>query len=155
MCGEHMTCDHASPSTAGSSPRVRGTLRAAGQLQPTVGIIPACAGNTSEHRSTREGRRDHPRVCGEHWQWLVRILGEAGSSPRVRGTQGQGYKQQAQAGIIPACAGNTRTWSVRIDRAGDHPRVCGEHTSVGVARVSAKGSSPRVRGTLARHAHHF
>ena len=31
----------------------------------------------------------------------------SGSSPRVRGTRGDGVKIVARVGIIPACAGNT------------------------------------------------
>ena len=31
-----------------------------------------------------------------------------------------------------------------------HPRVCGEHLVVSLSRASTFGSSPRVRGTLAK-----
>ena len=50
---------------------------------------------------------DHPRVCGEHLDncWLA--LETLGSSPRVRGTQGLASHIRKEAGIIPACAGNT------------------------------------------------
>ena len=54
-----------------------------------------------------------------------------------------------QDGIIPAYAGSTtsgwtgtRTWE-------DHPRVCGEHSTLTVMDFEISGSSPRMRG--ARH----
>ena len=53
-------------------------------------------------------------------------------------------------GIIPACAGNTGCREPCASRAGDHPRVCGEHLdTLGLSDLS-EGSSPRVRGTRYR-----
>ena len=50
--------------------------------------------------------------------------------------------------FIPAHAGNTVD---PLDRNTDtpvHPRACGEHTAVGLHLLAARGSSPRMRGTL-------
>ena len=53
-------------------------------------------------------------------------------------------------GIIPACAGSTRrSWSSTAC-SGDHPRMCGEHSSARMAPSAAGGSSPHVRGALAQ-----
>ena len=56
------------------------------------------------------------------------------------------------AGIIPACAGNTSPRPARTPTTRDHPRVCGEHGYLTTAEVAELGSSPRVRGTLPRSA---
>ena len=53
-----------------------------------------------------------------------------GSSPRVRGTLGELAGDACHKGIIPACAGNTGELLTRLAALGDHPRVCGEHTSL-------------------------
>ena len=65
----------------------------------------------------------------------------------MRGTRNDTTSGGLLDGIIPAYAGNTGCWNVGRWHQGDHPRVCGEHTVVGDAVISAKGSSPRMRGT--------
>ena len=131
----------------GSSPRVRGTPFGCVLLAVGAGIIPACAGNTRTPRGFRTGRRDHPRVCGEHDHIGHGGIRVKGSSPRVRGTPGRRVCAQAMRGIIPACAGNTLRPSHASSMHGDHPRVCGEHTEGTSKTARWQGSSPRVRGT--------
>ena len=85
-------------------------------------------------------------MCGEHTPENLPDGLTAGSSPHVRGAhrhQGHGGRP---AGIIPACAGSTRSSTLPRSPAWDHPRMCGEHTSmIGFAPMTA-GSSPHVRG---------
>ena len=110
-------------------PRMRGEHRRRhGRRRPPEGIIPACAGNTkhsdqygafiegsSPHargtrrcrRSTGFSKRDHPRMRGEH--------------------EHDDQQVRAEDGIIPACAGNTRT--------------------PGLVKTPMTGSSPHARGT--------
>ena len=71
-----------------------------------------------------------------------------GSSPRMRGTRSKRIRIGGPPGIIPAYAGNTRRRSARRRSTRDHPRVCGEHPTLPVAREPMAGSSPRMRGTL-------
>ena len=131
----------------GSSPRVRGTPSRNPVQPPRPGIIPACAGNTQKRTLGGEGDRDHPRVCGEHFLPIHLMWSWSGSSPRVRGTLDCCRDHAQDAGIIPACAGNTFSFSVAYSRSWDHPRVCGEHPWIAVQAVENAGSSPRVRGT--------
>ena len=135
-------------NSAGSSPRVRGTREGLHLHEIHVGIIPACAGNTSPWCYCRCRGRDHPRVCGEHRDRILQTLRTLGSSPRVRGTHVGVVVEQNHVGIIPACAGNTAKASLIDALSWDHPRVCGEHGRRIPARCSTWGSSPRVRGTL-------
>ncbi|EEP20763.1 hypothetical protein BIFANG_03333 [Bifidobacterium angulatum DSM 20098 = JCM 7096] len=133
--------------SSGSSPRVRGTLPRPVHRADHEGIIPACAGNTRTPRGFRTGRRDHPRVCGEHAPPLACLFDARGSSPRVRGTHGRHVQNRTLAGIIPACAGNTPAKAASPSRNRDHPRVCGEHSVTASGHACMRGSSPRVRGT--------
>ena len=132
----------------GSSPRMRGTLAFHSKRCNGYGIIPAYAGNTLERFASDGMRRDHPRVCGEHSDSELYLSTSLGSSPRMRGTQGQQGHRHARRGIIPAYAGNTRTAAGASMEPEDHPRVCGEHPLTVCHSTPFTGSSPRMRGTL-------
>ena len=128
VCGEHVSTWLCRLFWLGSSPRVRGTLCGIVTYCPNSGIIPACAGNTCCKTVYTHIFRDHPRVCGEHLACLLTNTWTQGSSPRVRGTLLRGYPRSREAGIIPACAGNTLSFLYAFGGYGDHPRVCGEHS---------------------------
>ena len=111
------------------------------------GIIPAYAGNTKEYLGDDVYGRDHPRVCGEHFDTVAALLRYVGSSPRMRGTLVDGFGKFEIFGIIPAYAGNTAACDEIWSAIGDHPRVCGEHICSVSAVSVVRGSSPRMRGT--------
>ena len=127
VCGEHTSMIGFAAMTAGSSPRMRGTLEETADDACAGGIIPAYAGNTPPQSGPVRGCRDHPRVCGEHVQVKMPAAGGQGSSPRMRGTHGRAR--------LP------------VPRPVDHPRVCGEHPSRPPLSATRMGSSPRMRGT--------
>ena len=56
---------------------------------------------------------------------------------------------QSSSGIIPADAGSTPSEAPPCRKAGDHPRGCGEHSTVTAPLGFPSGSSPRMRGALA------
>ena len=93
-----------------------------------TGIIPAYAGNTCQIGVNWPSVRDHPRVCGEHFELLAETGDKLGSSPRMRGTHPTLPVRDNKAGIIPAYAGNTMVSALSSMLIRDHPRVCGEHT---------------------------
>ena len=64
----------------------------------------------------------------------------------MRGALGIRLLLRFLAGIIPAYAGSTHAGRRRGVRAGDHPRVCGEHHPAKEAASLGGGSSPRMRG---------
>ena len=73
MCGEHFIISARGLGKTGSSPHVRGALS---QLQCPcrwLGIIPACAGSTYGCKHQLGPRRDHPRMCGEHFGHVFRV----------------------------------------------------------------------------------
>ena len=109
-------------------------------------IIPAYAGSTYSAPIGYDGRKDHPRVCGEHkgqGRWQRRGWG---SSPRMRGALHSALRVLAHAGIIPAYAGSTQNPANRARYRRDHPRVCGEHSDSQSPLWRSAGSSPRMRG---------
>ena len=73
-----------------------------------------------------------------------------GSSPRVRGKLAPLYYRRSLWGLIPACAGKTGSRSSSRSSTGAHPRVCGENKAAALRPSTRRGSSPRVRGKLAR-----
>ena len=97
-------------------------------------IIPADAGNTIFTHPFRHSERDHPRGCGEHMAPPNDGASYWGSSPRMRGTPVKSLLAVGHNRIIPADAGNTPFTSDGAVVKRDHPRGCGEHQSLLVAR---------------------
>ncbi len=85
-CGEHPKEEKVDLVQAGSSPQVRGTLKAVHREIVRVRFIPAGAGNTPESPTLSGFRPVHPRRCGEHDAWRYMLPNSGGSSPQVRGT---------------------------------------------------------------------
>ena len=109
VCGENHLTQSSAQSSLGSSPRVRGkpTRGALGII--SLGLIPACAGKTSRVRRGGPQTRAHPRVCGENPRSLERPRKARGSSPRVRGKRVVQSIRRDRPGLIPACAGKTKS----------------------------------------------
>ena len=128
-CGEHNNGGELVQFPAGSSPRMRGTLKGNHHFSNWLRFIPAHAGNTPSGFSSGSHPAVHPRACGEHWEYHHWRFQCAGSSPRMRGT-----RQRCEVG--------GKSKSV-------HPRACGEHWNAPGALTGKNGSSPRMRGTRA------
>ena len=129
MCGDHGRERRYRQNCGGSSPHVRGPHEAREPQRDGAGIIPACAGTTCAARARRISGRDHPRMCGDHFGRTLSMNARTGSSPHVRGPPLTDAILQLVAGIIPACAGTTRTRRTASRRSWDHPRMCGDHSS--------------------------
>ena len=114
VCGEQKLYEISENYRAGSPPRVRGT----GPHKPCaiviVGITPACAGNRVKKQTFRFYEKDHPRVCGEQKPPSSEWKHSIGSPPRVRGTDGVGFRASGPEGITPACAGNRMVYRISL-----------------------------------------
>ena len=74
------------------------------------------------------------------------IIDDQGLSPHARGARTTGGSALPLPGIIPACAGSTRSSRGSPGSRWDHPHMRGEHRSEDVQLVRQKGSSPHARG---------
>ena len=148
MRGEHPVSTERLVSLPGSSPHVRGALVARPVAHHGVGIIPACAGNTTAASSRRRASRDHPRMRGEHRANDCRCAATVESSPHARGALRKCYPSIRTDGIIPACAGSTRCSTSSCPACWDHPRMRGEHSPGRPTSTARSGSSPHARGAL-------
>ena len=111
----------------GSPPRVREKPEESDLFADNTGITPACAGKTSTVPMSKEGLRDHPRVCGKNICKHTLALYIIGSPPRVREKLLRISLTDSAWGITPACAGKTLTIATGIPFSQDHPRVCGKN----------------------------
>ena len=127
MRGEHLPESAICGHKRGSSPHARGT-------PDVIGVAPAAV-------------VDHPRMRGEHSNLRRADTYNWGSSPHARGTLADVHDLFHAAGIIPACAGNTRLKLACILHTGDHPRMRGEHDLPEGLDTGKTGSSPHARGT--------
>ena len=105
--GEHKawTCDDV--DKPGSSPHTRGAPLLENAPQTHSGIIPAYAGSTRGWSSSPSVLRDHPRIRGEHTQYVGARYVPLGSSPHTRGARPARQRRRSHGGIIPAYAGST------------------------------------------------
>ncbi len=126
-CGEHSLYMAPIPRREGSSPRMRGALSGSSWISGPCRIIPADAGSTPYSLLFHNADGDHPRGCGEHAPCCQYPQRHRGSSPRMRGARSVIRLKTIRLRIIPADAGSTRWRNVRLQKAGDHPRGCGEH----------------------------
>ena len=96
-----------SDDSSGSSPHARG-LRPVDRLgHDQQGIIPACAGFTTERKALIMLIRDHPRMRGVYARFEGGPPDSGGSSPHARGLRQRVRGGDGPVGIIPACAGFT------------------------------------------------
>ena len=145
-CGEHLPSNLINRMKAGSSPRMRGALAFYPVRPVSTGIIPADAGSTSRQGEHTQGKGDHPRGCGEHSRGSSFLKENTGSSPRMRGAHWFKFCWIIVVRIIPADAGSTGPLPGPPCESVDHPRGCGEHTSLWHSSRHRPGSSPRMRG---------
>ena len=126
VCGGTAAVSVVSMSDSGLSPRVRGNHNLGTAAYPSMGSIPACAGEPGAANSPVRRVKVYPRVCG--------------------GTLGVRSPPAHGDGLSPACAGEPRDRCRAWRRRGVYPRVCGG-TKVMIGKLLSKpGLSPRVRG---------
>ena len=109
MRGEHQLVQAMGLGDVGSSPHARGARSSRPTRMVVSRIIPACAGSTGWVARRRPRPRDHPRMRGEHGSTTWGLHTSPGSSPHARGAQADLQGLTKDLGIIPACAGSTRT----------------------------------------------
>ena len=105
VCGEkwgplHRRRLHPRITPAYAGKRLHGSCHA-----ELTGITPAYAGKSDGGRCSGKIGRDHPRVCGEKWIFVVCLVAFKGSPPRMRGKGLVHPIWMFHPGITPAYAG--------------------------------------------------
>ena len=138
----------------GLSPRVRGNrFNRVIQRLPSRSI-PACAGEPSRW-TLRVGRfRVYPRVCGGTAILTLRVKGDEGLSPRVRGNHEGRVDVTYTRRSIPACAGEPADYQDYCFAHSVYPRVCGGTPANSPPVCPVIGLSPRVRGNHGQRGYH-
>ena len=147
-CGEQLNGFWISQPDAGSSPRMRGTVRRHGHEGAGYRFIPAHAGNRVTSAAKNVARPVHPRACGEQPGLRAMRFYRPGSSPRMRGTGRDDGAAICRARFIPAHAGNSDVVVAGLPCQPVHPRACGEQRPIRRPASGTTGSSPRMRGTV-------
>ena len=106
-CGENRMTQRNAYFVGGSSPRMRGKPREFIAAVSGGGLIPAHAGKTYNLAGKAFNGWAHPRACGENIAPALDDITVAGSSPRMRGKQGQRFPVSIHHRLIPAHAGKT------------------------------------------------
>ena len=135
-------------SRIGLSPRVRGNPHRDLFGGPTVGSIPACAGEPGRHYRIPVGDGVYPRVCGGTHPSRWPAFCSEGLSPRVRGNPARPPDSHNGLGSIPACAGEPLLPPPTVRWLRVYPRVCGGTQWRRPTPIHRWGLSPRVRGNL-------
>ena len=146
MCGEKFSSCRKPSSGQGSPPRVRGKGPEFVAVVLLAGITPAYAGKSAVKSLLCHRVGDHPRVCGEKFRLTSVTTPQRGSPPRMRGKELSVSAHCHICGITPAYAGKSEAVNGPGIAGKDHPRVCGEKTISGYAKVLKTGSPPRMRG---------
>ena len=106
-CGEQSPVSPAEYPVAGSSPRMRGTVKTREGASTVDRFIPAHAGNRMRTDVEVASSAVHPRACGEQGSPVTTFVTCHGSSPRMRGTVDHGDWTAQIERFIPAHAGNS------------------------------------------------
>ena len=117
----------------------------------SIGITPACAGNTYAFIPLYGVCRDHPRLRGEYYQNMVNFQSRLGSPPLARGILCDNAHINKVDRITPACAGNTASGRTARIPYLDHPRLRGEYGDMSCNPQVVMGSPPLARGILNCH----
>ncbi len=139
------------PAPRGSIPACAGSRALRHLPNGRVGSIPACAGEPGCASCGARTRRVDPRVCGGAATIAANLCPSSGRSPRVRGSRAAIRASRGRRGSIPACAGEPCSSSGNGCPSRVDPRVCGGASPARPMSASARGRSPRVRGSLAAH----
>ena len=113
---------------------MRGKRRQLHMRRQEIRITPARAGKTSAGAQQERGGADHPRACGENYNFLDNVPAVCGSPPRVRGKPARTSGPFIMCWITPARAGKTELVGALTSTEKDHPRACGENCGGGAER---------------------
>ena len=134
-------------SSAGITPAYAGKSGINCNQIPVTGDHPRLCGEKSKiSHHFGVTTEDHPRLCGEKIRKKKCVMRNIGSPPPMRGKAQNCGKRRCVHRITPAYAGKRYSPNQRQVRCRDHPRLCGEKSSVIFLVQSFLGSPPPMRG---------
>ena len=125
-CGEKTITLGKRYHVRGSPPPMRGKALIILQITRAVRITPAHAGKRLCEHIPPYIYEDHPRPCGEKFEFRLHLSTHQGSPPPMRGKVGRRFSHNAADGITPAHAGKSAPRRATRRGVRDHPRPCGE-----------------------------
>ena len=146
LCGEKVSVSAVDTMPQGSPPPMRGKVIHHYKYFGVTGITPAYAGKRPVVAAVLNRVRDHPRLCGEKAYVPFGIPRNSGSPPPMRGKGVFSTRQTERHRITPAYAGKSLTGTVWTRPPRDHPRLCGEKSTVRQGSNARTGSPPPMRG---------
>ena len=146
-CGERRLPKQPRQDANGSSPRMWGTVPLERHPGPRARFIPTHVGNGWIAGPGGIRRPVHPHACGERAICTGSIHPQAGSSPRMWGTDAIAQRYAIAQRFIPTHVGNGFSISWPGGWQPVHPHACGERRAEMTAPPWATGSSPRMWGT--------
>ena len=112
------------------------------------GNTPAYAGKTRRNDAEPDGRKKHPRVCGEDRHHELERLKARETPPRMRGRLLMPEAFATPMRNTPAYAGKTFSHFLLLLARWKHPRVCGEDANTVIKISPFMETPPRMRGRL-------
>jgi len=149
LCGEYLFSLFSPPVLVGSPPPMRGISERISDDPEGIRITPAYAGNISVLTPLKLINQDHPRLCGEYLMVGISDGLSYGSPPPMRGICSRHLKISQIKRITPAYAGNMHLIKSSSPQARDHPRLCGEYSTIALDITNIAGSPPPMRGISA------
>ena len=118
-----------------------------------VGITPAYAGKSHIFQFLVPDQQDHPRLCGEKFEFYVDFAHDKGSPPPMRGKALHLPQNVSKSRITPAYAGKRLKTRTNVLLKRDHPRLCGEKAKTEHLHLHRTGSPPPMRGKAGDSCH--
>ena len=148
--GGTLTTCRMKPGSRGLSPHARGNRSGLEGLSTSQRSIPARAGEPDRIKEAERNHQVYPRTRGGTSADATAIKPATGLSPHVRGNQDAERLASADAGSIPARAGEPQGQSLSSISLRVYPRTRGG-TGAGVTVVlPLRGLSPHARGNRRR-----
>ena len=145
-CGEKYNISPTVFALVGSPPPMRGKVAGYARTVEITGITPAHAGKSHVYLLYARAGRDHPRPCGEKFDHELQRTRLIGSPPPMRGKENGPKPRKYTHRITPAHAGKRAAVKGNSPLKQDHPRPCGEKGGTAMAKYTATGSPPPMRG---------
>ena len=146
-CGDRAYDEIQELRTGGLSPRLRGSGRSLVLAGRLARVIPAPAGIGGFSLLICWMTPGYPRACGDRSNDAYVVEDYGGLSPRLRGSAALDDEQPAGFRVIPAPAGIGPSHTRDPRQRAGYPRACGDRFFAPFNSASARGLSPRLRGS--------